>query len=392
MDRADVAIIGAGIMGSATAYALMTKLGPSAKVVLIEADTSYQRCATARSAGGIRHQFSTPENIALSQATHGALLEIRELLGPDGDVPFRAHGYLIMASEAGLPVLEANAATQRAAGAETLVLGPAALSERFPWLATDGVAAGSFGPRGEGWIDPVLWMSALRKAAQIKGARLINDRVVGIATVGERVEALSLASGAKIAVGHVVNAAGPWAGAVARLTGLDLPVEPRKRYVYVVDCRNAPESLHKAPLTVDPSGVWFRPEGHMFICGVSPEEADEPKDGDLDYIDDQPFEEIVWPTLAARVPAFEALKRVSAWAGFYDYNTLDQNGIIGPHPELTNFLFCNGFSGHGLQQGYAAGRAVAELIVDGRFTTIDLQRFGYGRIRANRPLLELNVS
>jgi sarcosine oxidase len=189
----------------------------------------------------------------------------------------------------------------------------------------------------------------------------------------------------------VVNAAGPWAGALAALAGLALPVEPRKRYVYVIDSRRAGEDLRRAPLTVDPSGVWFRPEGRTFICGVSPEDADEPKAADLDHIDYAPFEEVVWPGLAARVPAFEEAKLISAWAGYYDYNTLDQNAVIGPHDEVGNFHFINGFSGHGLQQAYAAGRAVAEYIAYGASRTIELARFGYRRIARGEPLVELNV-
>jgi glycine/D-amino acid oxidase-like deaminating enzyme len=170
-----------------------------------------------------------------------------------------------------------------------------------------------------------------------------------------------------------------------------LPIEPRKRFVYVIDCRETSEALHKGPLTVDPSGVWFRPEGRFFLCGKSPEESEEPAATDLDAVDHAFFESEVWPRLAMRVPAFESVKAVNAWAGHYDYNTLDQNAVIGPHPTLSNLYFANGFSGHGAQQGAAAGRAVAELIAHGAFQTIDLARLGYGRIAEGRPLRERNV-
>jgi FAD-dependent oxidoreductase domain-containing protein 1 len=187
------------------------------------------------------------------------------------------------------------------------------------------------------------------------------------------------------------NAAGPWAGELAALAGLALPVEPRKRFVYVIDCREASDALRKAPLTVDPSGVWFRPEGRFFLCGKSPEESEEPSPTDLETIDHAFFDAEVWPQLAQRVPAFESVKVVNAWAGYYDYNTLDQNAVIGPHLQLGNLYFANGFSGHGAQQGAAAGRAVAELIVHGAYQTIDLSRLGYARIAQGRPLLERNV-
>jgi sarcosine oxidase len=175
------------------------------------------------------------------------------------------------------------------------------------------------------------------------------------------------------------------------MAGVPLPVEPRKRYVYVLDCREATEALHGAPLTVDPSGVWFRPEGRRFICGKSPEESAEPPAMDLGQIDHTFFDSEVWPELAARVPAFESLKVVNAWAGYYDTNTLDHNAVIGRHPEIANLYFANGFSGHGAQQAAGAGNAVAELIVHGAFRAIDLTRLGYERIAAGRPLTERNV-
>jgi glycine/D-amino acid oxidase-like deaminating enzyme len=219
---------------------------------------------------------------------------------------------------------------------------------------------------------------------------MLHDDVVGI-RIGANVQTVALASGTEIATGSIVNAAGPWAGQLAALAGLALPVEPRKRYVYVVDSREATEALRRAPLTVDPSGVWFRPEGHVFLCGKSPEADQEPPACDLDQIDHAFFEQEVWPRLAARVPAFESIKVINAWAGYYDYNTLDQNAIIGPHADARNFYFANGFSGHGAQQAAGAGRAVAELIVHGKFKTIDLTRLGYARIAARDPLPEHNV-
>jgi sarcosine oxidase len=170
-----------------------------------------------------------------------------------------------------------------------------------------------------------------------------------------------------------------------------LPVEPRKRFVYVIDCREASEGLHRAPLTVDPSGVWFRPEGRLFLCGLSPDESREPPESTLDQIDHEWFGAEVWPRLAARVPAFESIKVVNAWAGYYDVNALDHNAIIGPHPQLANFYFANGFSGHGAQQAAAAGRATSELILHGTYRTLDLARLGYARIAARQPLPERNV-
>jgi FAD-dependent oxidoreductase domain-containing protein 1 len=391
MRAGDVVIVGGGVVGSAVAHYLSTThLIAPGQIVVIERDPSYSQCSTGRSAGGVRQQFSTPENIALSQVTLGLIKTLTSEFGAGADVGFKEQGYLILASNEGRSVLADNVALQRASGAETELIDGADLGQRFPWLNCDGVAAGSFGRSGEGWIDPISLMQLFRRSAMMRGVRYVTDAVVGFRR-SSQIDGVMLASGAEMACGAVVNAAGAWAGALARMAGIDLPVEPRKRYVYGIDSRRATEAMRKGPLTVDPSGVWFRPEGRQFICGVSPEAADEPPAEDLDHIDYGPFENVVWPALAARIPAFEEAKVLNAWAGFYDYNTFDQNGIIGAHPDAGNFYFANGFSGHGLQQAAGAGRAIAELLLHGRFQTIDLQRFGYERVAQKRPLFELNV-
>jgi sarcosine oxidase len=223
------------------------------------------------------------------------------------------------------------------------------------------------------------------------GVTVLKDEVVGLDVAAVRIEGIRLGGGGRLACGGLVNAAGAWSGRLAALAGITLPVEPRKRFIYVLDCREPPEALRQAPLTTDPTGVWFRPEGRLFLAGKSPTADQEPPVGDLDVIDHAFFEEEVWPVLAARVQAFEAAKVVNAWAGYYDYNTLDQNAIIGRHPEIANLYLATGFSGHGVQQGAAAGRAIAELIVDGTYQAIDLTRLGYARIAANAPLTERNV-
>jgi glycine/D-amino acid oxidase-like deaminating enzyme len=388
-NSADILIIGGGAVGSAAAYHLSRT--PGRRIVLVERDPSYRECSTARSAGGVRQQFSTPENIALSQATLTLLAELKDRFGPDADVSFRRQGYLLLASPEGRDVLAANVATQRAHGADIAWIEGDAFAEKFPWLVTDDVTAGSFGGSGEGWIDPVALMTLFRKAAVAAGVELVTGEVVAIDRTGGQITGVTLGDGRRIACGHLVNAAGAWSGRLAAMMGIALPIEPRKRQVFVIDSRRATEAMRRGPLTVDPSGVWFRPEGRTFLCGISPGEDNEPPAVDLEQINHAEFEDIVWPTLAARVPAFEEAKLLSAWAGYYDYNTLDQNAVIGAHPDVPNMVTASGFSGHGLQQSWAAGRAVAEWLDHGRFTTIDLTRFGFGRIVRNEPLLELNV-
>jgi FAD-dependent oxidoreductase domain-containing protein 1 len=234
-------------------------------------------------------------------------------------------------------------------------------------------------------------MQALKRKARALGAVYRQATVVGFEHAGERLTAVRLADGGRLACRAAVNAAGPWAAGIAALAGIDLPVRARRRSVFVITC---PTALARCPLVIDPSGVWFRPEGTGFICGVAPP-ADQDPDADPDTDPLEPdhhlFDDIVWPTLAARVPAFETLKLQRAWAGFYEVNTLDHNGIVGRHPTLDNLIFANGFSGHGIQQSPAVGRAVAELIVHGDYRSLDLTPLGIARILANAPLRELNV-
>lgn len=385
----DVIIVGGGVVGSATAYYLK-KLGFTGSVAIIEKDTSWQSGCTARSCGGLRQQFSTPENIALSKFGVTVVKNLKEEFGAGADASFREQGYLILATASGMPVLAENHAVQIAHGAHNVLLRGDELPQRFPWLNADGLAGGCFGLSGEGWVDPYSLAAIFRKAAMAQDVALIQGEVAGLRRDGPRISGVDLASGESLACGTLVNAAGTGAGRIASLAGIALPVGPRKRYVYVLDCPAATEALHKAPLTVEPGGVYFRPEGRNFICGLSPEDHEEPAvfDWEVDYAW---FEERIWGRLAERVPLFEAVKVISAWTGHYDYNALDQNAVIGPHPEIANFLFANGYSGHGLQQGPASGNAIAELIVHGGYRTIDLTRFGYERILNNAPLFEKNV-
>jgi FAD-dependent oxidoreductase domain-containing protein 1 len=383
----DVVIVGGGVVGSSTAYYLK-KHGFEGTVAILEKDTTYAMSCTARSAGGIRQQFSTPENIALSRFGLKLVRELKSEFGPEADVSFREQGYLILASPDGLPVLRSNHAVQIAHGADNLILETSDLAVRFPWIAAEGLGGGCFGLTGEGWVDPYSLMTLFRKKAVAAGVEVVPGEVVSWSP-GEP-HAIGLASGDRLTANAVVNAAGAGAGALTALAGIELPIGPRKRYVYVLDCPAASEALHRAPLTVDPSGIYFRPEGRHFISGLSPEEEEEPQtlDWEVDY---NWFEERIWPGLAARVPAFEAVKVINAWVGHYDYNALDQNAVIGRHPKIPTVFFANGFSGHGLQQAPAAGNAIAELILFGAYRTIDLKRLGYERIEAGRPLFEQNV-
>jgi sarcosine oxidase len=386
----DVVIVGGAVVGSAIAYFLAGPLAFKGSVLVVERDPTYETAATPRAAGGIRQQFSTPENILMSMFGAAFIAAIGEHLSVDDEVaeiPFVRNGYLFLASEAGLKVLRENHATQIGLGADIAMLTSPALAARFPWLNVEDLAAGTLGLGSEGWTDPYGLLQAFRRKARSLGVTYVKDEVIGLRRDGDRVVALRLAEGGEIACGVAVNAAGFHAHKIAAMAGLELPVRPRKRLVFVFDCR---EPVDKAPLLIDPTGVYFRPEGASYICGVSPPEDADPDclDFEIDY---GLFEDTIWPTLAHRVPAFEAIKLTRAWAGHYDYNTLDQNAILGLHPDVSNLYTAAGFSGHGLQQSPAVGRAIAELIVHGGYRSIDLTRFGWERVLRNEPIFERNV-
>ena len=286
--------------------------------------------------------------------------------------------------------MQENHRIQLANGADNIILKGDDLTARFSWLMGDGVAGGCFGLSGEGWLDPYSLMTLLRKAAVSKGVKIIPHELSAVNHSNDRIISITLSNGETLSCSHLVNAAGAGAGHVAGLAGIQLPVGARKRYVYLLDCPQASEALHSAPLTVEPNGIYFRPEGRNFLCGLSPEEHEEPTEMNWD-VDYSWFEDRIWPLLAERVPQFETIKVINAWVGQYDYNVLDQNAVIGAHPQISNFYFANGFSGHGLQQAPAAGNAIAELIVHGTYRTIDLARLGYDRVARKQPLFEKNV-
>jgi sarcosine oxidase len=262
------------------------------------------------------------------------------------------------------------------------LLDPAALPQRFPWISTDGVALASHGTANEGWFDGPALMQAFRRKARELGVQYVADEVVKLAP-----NAVTLRSGDRIEAHTIVLAAGPWSGEVAATAGITLPVEPRRRSVFVFDVREPPGPT---PLTIDPSGTWFRPEGRFYIGGTTPAEGNDRPGAPLE-VQHHEWDDMVWPVLANRVPAFEAAKVVNSWAGYYEYNTFDQNGIVGRHPEIESLIFATGFSGHGIQQSPAVGRAVAELIAHGSYRTLDLSPFGYERISRGQPIRELNV-
>ena len=390
-DSYDVVIAGGAVMGSSTAYHLAADPGFRGRVLVVEKDMSYAKSATALSLSSVRQQFSTRINIRVGLAGVAFVKAARETLAVDGDapdLPLVENGYLYLASDAGAEILRENNVIQTEEGARIALLSPAGIAERFPYINLDGVSLGALGLEGEGWFDSYQLLQAFRRKARSLGVVYREDRVVEVLRDGARVTGVRLASGDEIACGAFLNAAGA-SGAtwLAANLGVEIPVRSRKRCVFVFESK---AQYPDCPLVIDPTGVYFRPEGRTYLVGFSPPEAEDPDCDDFEVIWPQ-FEDYLWPILANRVPAFETLKLSRAWAGHYDLNLFDHNAIVGRLPGYDNAYLAAGFSGHGVQQSPAVGRGLAELIVHGGFRALDLSDFAYERIAANRPLLERNV-
>jgi FAD-dependent oxidoreductase domain-containing protein 1 len=388
--QAQVVIIGGAVMGASCAFWL-TKMQPGLQVLVVERDPSFAYASTALSVASIRQQFSTSVNVAISRFGIDFIRDFQENLGQDvgvGSLGLKENGYLFLAHTAdGAGMLRDLAQMQNSLGAATEVWSPEQIKARFPWLEVSDLSAGSFGQRDEGWFDNMGLLAGFRAAAKAQGARFVTDEVTGVQVTAGRVTAVQLAKAGLVACEIAVNAAGTRAAPVARMAGLDLPVEPRKRTVFVID---APNARHPdAPLLVD-SGFYLRPEQGHWITATVPSD-----DGPCAVDDFDPdlhlFEDVIWEQLYNRAPGFDAVKVVRHWVGHYAYNTLDQNAILGPHPDLPSLFFMNGFSGHGLQQAPAVGRGLAEHILTGGWQSIDLSDLSINRVLQGRAFPEAAI-
>lgn len=377
------------MMGASVAWFLADHPGFNGSVLVVERDPAYEFSSTAHSNSCLRQQFTQAINVQVSQFGADYVRNFRQHMGGDPDVPeihMQSFGYMYLAaSVAGEQVLRDAQKMQAAEGAGTQIFTLEMLAEQFPFYNLDGIRIGSHNPVDEGYFDGGSMFDWWRRKARAGGVEFVSNEVTGISRSKACVTGVLLADGTHVTAGHVVNAAGPRAGLVAQMAGVSLPVEPRKRYTFVFEA--ARPLVEDLPLTVDPSGVHVRSDGQYYMAGCPPH--DDPAVAPDDFIADHSlWEDMVWPAIADRIPQFDALKLMQSWVGHYAYNTLDQNAIVGPHPEIDNFLLVNGFSGHGLQQAPAMGRGLAEWIASGCYQTLDLSPFAYGRIPAGRPLRE----
>jgi glycine/D-amino acid oxidase-like deaminating enzyme len=385
--RYDVAIIGGGIMGCSTAYFLKT-LAPAMDVCVIEPDPTYEFCSTLRASGGARRLFSCPENIAMSNWSIEFIQAFPQAMAVDGreaPVDWVEGGYLFIVPPEGMGVLEESYAAQRAQGCEVDMLTPSQLKERFPSMHVDDLAGGVHSIR-DGWCDPNGLLQGFQRKAASLGVRFVQDKVTGLSMQGSAVARAKLASGAEIAADHFVNAAGAWAAGIAGMVGMDLPISPLRRFEHYFTCGHPVERL---PYVKDMARLAFRSEGVGFSGGLV--DGGEARGFNFE-VDHGYFERVVWPAVAHRFPPFEAAKCHRTWAGLYEVCELDGNPIIGNWAgQAENFWVIGGFSGHGMMHAPAAGRGLAELMVQGDYQSIDLARFGYARVQRNEPYREAGI-
>ena len=388
----DVIVIGGGVVGCSAAWHLLTGAS-ELRVLVVEPDPSFTRAASSASSGGVRQLFTRPENVLMSQYTLELIDDWSRWTSPSGDthpdavidLSWRDNGYLFITSPELSDALRSDYEQQVALGVEASWLEPDDLRELYPEMETSDLGTAVLSTR-DGWLDPNSLAVGLRQRAKSSGAEIVKNRAVSFETRGRRVTGVTLETGQTVRTAQVVNAAGVWGPGLSSRLGLDLPVEPMRRFDHFV---RTPGEFSSRPFIKDPGGLAVRPEGDGLNAAIV--DFSTPGGWDLS-IDRSWFDEVVWPALYERIPSTENLKLVSTWAGFYDQNRFDGNMILDRWTDqYENYFFATGFSGHGLMHAPAVGRALAELIVHGSFQTLDLSRMGLQRVRDDRPYRETTV-
>jgi len=373
-------------MGSSAALALR-RADSSLNVVVVEPDNTYAEAATLKASGGVRQLFTQPENILLSQYTLEVLRELPEVFGgPDRDlyVGWRQNGYLFLALPNEVEMMRQHFDLWTRHGVKVEWLTPEAVQEHYPVLRCDDLGGAVLSP-DDGWLDPASFLRLIRTVASEEGSVYLSDRVLDIELTKGSAR-VRLQSGRRIASEVVVNAAGCWAPQLSRAVGMPVPVEPMRRYHHHVIGLQPFEGL---PFIKDSSGLAIQALSPGLLVGL----VDFSAPGGFDSpIDPRYFESVVWEPLANRMPSLERCRVTHTGTGFYDQNRLDGNAILGNWPgHLEQYYIACGFSGHGLMHALGMGRGLAELIVHGRYQTIDLERFSYTRVLENAGVPERGV-
>ncbi len=376
-------IVGGGVMGSATAYHLLTR-DPSLSVTVIEKDPTYRFSSTLLSDGNVRVQFNLEENIRISLYGMEVLEHFADTMEVNGvrpEVSMRQQGNLFFVDEAGRHAAETGLALQRSLGGDVEWIDANEVAAAYPPYASDRFVGGTLGHR-DGSVDPnAVLQGYRRKAVSLEAAYVAGEAIALLADRG-KVTGVALASGERLSCDVVVNATGAWAKDFLATGGVDLPVLPVMRTVFVIE---TPLETAGMPSGFLPSGVYLIPESaNTWLVGWSL--PDDPVGFDFTVHRDR-FDDLYWPALVEDLPAFDRLRVVRGWTGLYAVNTMDGNAILGEWPGMEGLFLANGFSGHGFQQCHAVGRYLAELIL-GLPPELDLSRLGPQRIIDDTPVFE----
>ncbi len=394
----DVVIVGGAMYGSSVAWWTASNPDFDGSILVVERDPTYEFTSTSHTNSCMRQQFSNEVNVKISQFAADFVKNFRDFFGGDErvpNIPIQSYGYMYLANnEEFSNTLKELQKIQQSLGSGTKHMSAEEIKRDYPFYNMDDIISGNHNLIDEGYFDGNTVFDWWKRSAREHGAEYCTNEVVsmGLNGAGTKVETVTLKSGEVISCGKVINCSGPRAVLTSRMAGVEVPVEPRKRYTFIFD---AEQPLDRdLPLTIDPTGVHMRTDGQYYLAGCPMSiggAPDDPVDYDDFEQDHSLWEQHVWPIIATRIPQFEAIKLTNSWAGHYAFNTFDQNAIIGPHTKVENFIFVNGFSGHGFQQSPAMGRGVGELITYGEYRTIDLSPFGYDRIERGEKFVEKAV-
>ena len=377
---ADIVIIGGGVMGASTAYHL-AKRGVK-NIVLLEKEEFFGTGATGRCAGGVRYQFSTEINVKLSIESLPMLECFREDIGQD--VNYRHCGYLLVATnETDAAAFKRNVELQNGLDVHTEFLSGEEVRARLPLMKFDDAIAGTFNPK-DGLVDPNSVVAGYISAAQKLGLKaLTRAAVTGIRINAGEIDAVETIQGT-LQTRTVVNAAGPWAGLIGQMAGIEIPIVPVRRQWFTTDALK--EIPRDFPFVIDfAQSLYFHPEGEGLLIGMSNQNE---KPG-FDQNVDEEFEMVNFDAAIERLPLLERASRASHWAGLYEV-TPDAHPIFGGSP-LKGFSICTGFSGHGFMHGPVSGKLMAEYILDGKFSTLDVSMLDLARFEEGRLIKEYNV-
>jgi sarcosine oxidase subunit beta len=377
---ADVVIIGGGVMGASTAYHLAVR--GQKDVLILEKEDFYGQGATGRCAGGIRYQFATQVNIRLSQESLPMLVRFEEEMNQAID--YRQCGYLFLLTRPDdMTKFRQNVALQHRLDVPTEWLNSDEIRKRLPMMVLEDVLGGTYNAK-DGLVDPNGVVMGYINASQRLGVRAFTDvEVTGIQVKAGKITGVETTSGA-VSTPIIVNTAGPWAGLIGQMAGVEIPITPIRRQMLTTT--PLPEIPPDFPFVIDfAQSLYFHREGKGLLTGMSNPNQ---KPG-LDQSIDQDWELKHMEAAANRLPLLEKTSLMSHWAGLYEV-TPDAHPIFGKTP-VDGFIVCGGFSGHGFMHGPVAGKLISEFILDGQAHTVDVSMLDLARFEENRLIQEYNV-